>query len=66
MGVTGDPEDLCTGWKIIGNNVKDLDADVAHIWLGPGSSDCIVVGRKGTTVLDEGTDNRLVNVNENT
>ncbi len=56
--------DLCAGWKIIGNDVKDLDAVWgAPIWLGPGSSDCIVVGRKDTTVLDEGTDNRLVNVN---
>jgi len=57
--------DLCAGWKIIGNDVKDVDAVWgAPIWLGPGSSDCLVVGREGTTVLDEGTDNKLVNVIE--
>lgn len=64
MGVTGDPGDLCTGWKIIGNNVKDLDADEAHIWLGPDTRDCLVVGRKSTIVLDEGEDNILVGVTE--
>lgn len=60
MGVSEDP---CTGWKIIGNDVKEVDAFVAPIWLGADTSDCLVVGRKGTTVLDEGTDNKLVNVN---
>jgi hypothetical protein len=53
---------LCSGWKITGNNVKDLNASIAHIFLGPGSSNCIVVGDGNlTNVLDEGINNKLVN-----
>lgn len=61
MGVS---EDLCAGWKIIGNDVEEVIADIAPIWLGPGTSDCLVVGKGDTYVWDEGTDNKLVNVNE--
>ena len=61
MGVS---EDLCAGWKIVGNDVEEVDAWIAPIWLGSGTSDCLVVGRGDTYVLDEGTANKLVNVNE--
>jgi len=56
------PENACAGWKIIGNNLKNVDAVVAPIWLGPGASDCLVVGDGNPTyVLDEGPNNKLVN-----
>ncbi|UCE44352.1 MAG: right-handed parallel beta-helix repeat-containing protein, partial [Candidatus Bathyarchaeota archaeon] len=49
-----------SGWEIIDNNVKDLDADMADVWLGWGSSDCFVRGKKGTVVLDQGIDNTII------
>jgi len=59
------------GWQIIGNDVsgvKPLNAmggPAAPIWLGTESSHCLVVGGcRPTTVLDQGTDNILINVNE--
>lgn len=53
---------LCSGWEIVGNNVKDVNATIAPIYLGPGSSNCLVVGDGNlTNVLDEGTNNKLVN-----
>lgn len=56
------PENACSGWKIIGNNLEKLNAAVAPIWLGPGSSDCLVVGDGNpTSVLDEGINNKIVN-----
>jgi hypothetical protein len=49
---------------MIGNNLQNLDADVASIWLGLDTSNCAVVGgsAKGN-VLDEGTDNVIAGVN---
>jgi hypothetical protein len=61
LGAWGDP---CSNWLILGNNVEHVDAWIAPIWLGPGSSGCIVIG--GSTkaiVFDEGTDNLIVGVN---
>ena len=56
--------DSCAGWKVIGNNVEKFDALVAAIWLGPGTSGCTVVGGNNKiNVLDEGTDNIVVGVN---
>jgi len=53
-----------SGWTMIGNNVQKLEAGVASIWLGPDSSHCTVVGGSTkTNVLDEGTDNIIVGVN---
>jgi hypothetical protein len=59
------------GWRIVGNDVSGLEATnaqlepgarTAPIWLGPGATGCLVVGQGRTRVLDEGTDNILVNV----
>jgi len=53
-----------SGWTMVGNNVQNLDADVASIWLGPVSSHCTVVGGSNkANVLDEGTDNIITGVN---
>jgi hypothetical protein len=60
-----------SGWQIIGNDVSGLHAvgyggrPPAQIWLGEGASHCLVIGGcRPTTVLDEGTDNTLINVKE--
>ncbi len=61
MGVFGDS---VSGWTILGNNVQNLNAYVAQIWLGSGTSGCTVVGGSTqTNVWDQGTDNILVGVN---
>ncbi|TFF95275.1 hypothetical protein EU546_03590 [Candidatus Thorarchaeota archaeon] len=53
--------DLATGWALVLNDVSDLEADVAAIWLGPGTSDWWVLQRgDDSTVLDEGSDNWLL------
>jgi hypothetical protein len=57
------------GWRIIDNDVRDLHllndygGPSAPIWLGTASTRCLVVGRgcKPTGVLDQGTDNILIN-----
>lgn len=56
-------------WRIIGNDVSDLSVVNDHgglaapIWRGTASSHCLVVGDcRSTAVLDQGTDNRLINV----
>ncbi len=52
-----------SGWQIIGNDVSHVNASVAPIWLGPGTSDCTVIGGAlKTTVLNQGTGNTLINV----
>ena len=52
-----------TGWQIIGNDVSGMTASEAPIWLGPGTTDCTVIGgRAPTQVLDEGSGNTLINV----
>ncbi len=57
-GIMGD---LATGWTLVLNDVSDLEADVAAIWLGSGTSGWWVLQRgDGNTVLDEGTDNWLL------
>lgn len=45
---------------ILGNNLRGLDADEAHILLGEKSEGCAVVGNAGETIIDEGTDNKIV------
>jgi hypothetical protein len=56
-------------WRIIDNDVSDLRCVsdygglAAPIWLGTGSSHCLVVGGcRPTRVLDQGTDNILLHV----
>lgn len=51
-----------TGWVIIGNTFKGFTPwpDYADIWLDAYTSQCIVVARKGTTVLDEGINNIII------
>jgi hypothetical protein len=71
---TATPDGLAvgsSGWQIIGNDVSGLhavafgDRPPAQIWLGAGASHCLVIGGcRPTTVLDEGTDNTLINVKE--
>ncbi|MGD0997601.1 MAG: hypothetical protein ABR941_04700 [Thermoleophilia bacterium] len=52
-----------SGWKIIGNDFRDLTTSVASVYLGMGTTHCLVVGGPPpTTVLDEGIDNTLINV----
>ena len=60
---------LLSGWKVIDNDVSGVDAtnayggDTAQILLGQGASHCLVVGGcRPTTVLDQGTDDTLINV----
>jgi hypothetical protein len=61
LGISGDPVGGCT---LLGNNVQNLDAYIAPIWLGPGTSNCKVVGGSNkTNVWDQGFDNILVGVN---
>ena len=59
-----------SGWQIIGNDVSGVTAtgaqwgvSTAQIWLGPDATLCLVVGCGPTTVLDQGTDDTLINVN---
>ncbi|MFW9976431.1 MAG: hypothetical protein ACFFDQ_14255, partial [Candidatus Thorarchaeota archaeon] len=53
-------QDDVSGWKMVLNDLSDLTADVAAIWLGPGTHDCWLLHRgPSSSVLDEGTDNRL-------
>lgn len=66
-GVFGD---TVAGWMIEGNNVENVNATSplfpisANILLGPGTSNCTVVGGSSkTNVLDQGTNNILVGVN---
>jgi len=59
-----------TGWQIIGNDVSGVTATgdqygvpTAQILLGPDADHCLVVGGcTSTTVLDQGTEDALVNV----
>lgn len=53
-----------SGWTLVGNNVEYVTAWIAPIFLGQGSSMTTVVGGDNVTnVLDLGTDNTLVGVN---
>lgn len=64
-----DAADSVSGWRIIGNDVRDVTAvpqsgggPGAPIWLGPGTDHCLVVGGPAPTyVLDQGADNILIN-----
>jgi hypothetical protein len=53
----------CTNWFMLGNDFSDFQAYTAPIWLGSGTSNCLVIGRNtAETVLDEGTDNTKINL----
>ena len=67
----GYPSAPASGWKIIGNDMSGLTAtgdqyggvSTAQVWLGPDATQCLVVGGcKPTTVLDQGTEDTLINV----
>jgi hypothetical protein len=61
MGISGD---FVSGCTLLGNNVQNLDAYIAPIWLGPGTSNCTVLGGNNkSNVWDQGIDNILVGVN---
>jgi hypothetical protein len=54
-----------SGWKIVGNDVSHLTTSSASIYLGHGTTHCLVVGGPPpTTVLNYGTDNTLINVTQ--
>ena len=55
--------ETCSNWTLVGNNYEHLDAGVSQVWLGPWSDHCTVVGGSKDTVLDQGTDNLLVGIN---
>jgi len=45
---------------ILGNNFVGLNAAKADIWFGPESMNCTVVGSGKESVIDEGTNNKIV------
>ena len=52
-----------SGWRIVGNDFRKLTASTASVYLGQGTTRCLVVGgAPPTTVLNNGTDNTLINV----
>ena len=54
-----------SGWHIIGNDVRCVAAQAAPIYLGPGTTDCTVIGGpRPTYVLNEGTDNTLIDATD--
>ena len=66
----GSYDELASGWQILGNDVSGVSASdaygsapTAQILLGPGADGCLVVGGKAPTrVLDQGTNDTLINV----
>lgn len=59
--LTGIFGDTVSGWILVLNDIADLEADIAAIWLGPGTSDCWVLTKgDSSTVLDEGTSNHVM------
>jgi hypothetical protein len=53
-----------SGCLLQGNNVENFDALLTPIYLGPGTNSCTVIGGNNkTNVIDEGIDNTLVGVN---
>ena len=59
--LTGIFNDIVSGWILVLNDVSGLEADIAPIWLGSGTSDCWVLTKgDSSTVLDEGTDNHVM------
>lgn len=52
------------GWETRGYPADNPDIPaIAPIWLGPGTSGCFVLGNSKTNVVDDGTSNILVGVN---
>ena len=68
--LVGLPSAPDSGWQIIGNDVSGLTAvgdqygaSTAQILLGPDADHCLVVGGcRPTTVLDQGTEDTLIDV----
>ena len=59
-----DEWETANNWTLLGNNVQNVDALVAPIWLGPGTSNCTVVGGNTKEIVrDDGTDNIVVGMN---
>ena len=59
-GIWGDET---TNWFMQGNNVQNVDALAAPIWLGEATSYCTVIGGSNkTNVFDQGTNNILTGV----
>ena len=59
-GIWGDET---TNWFMQGNNVQNIDALAAPIWLGEATSYCTVIGGSNkTNVFDQGTNNILTGV----
>jgi hypothetical protein len=59
----GIDDEQCSNWVIKGNNVQNVEAQVAPIWLGSGTSNFIVIGGSNkTNVFDEGIGNILTGV----
>ena len=50
-------------WRLIGNNFQNFDATLAPIFLGSGTTNCLVVGGPRDTVIDNGVDNIIVGAN---
>jgi len=58
--VTGIWGDSVSGWKMVLNDLSDLTADVAAIWMGSGTSDCWGLFKGSSNMLlDEGNNNRM-------
>jgi hypothetical protein len=53
-----------TSCSVVLNDTTGVDLDPAAypIVLGPGTKDCLVVTREANTVLDQGTNNRVITV----
>jgi hypothetical protein len=45
---------------ILGNNFTGLNATKSEIWFGPNSKNCTVVGNGKESVIDDGTNNKIV------
>jgi hypothetical protein len=57
LGAWGDP---VAGCLLKGNNVSNLTAEIARIWLGPGTTHCTVIGSNAAdNVLDQGAGNTV-------
>jgi hypothetical protein len=65
-------DEPASGWQIIDNDVSGVTPSnavwgqpLAQIWLGPDANHCLVVGGcRPTQVLDQGTDDTLINVTQ--
>jgi hypothetical protein len=58
--------ELGTGWAkkalLLGNNFTGFNATTADIVLGENSANCTVIGNGNESVVDKGTDNKIVDI----